>query len=615
MSTLKTKIVLTVKTSMVFRALSVLSKKEQKKIFLVIILQIFLGLLDLAGIIVMGLLGSLAISGVGSGKPGDRVGAFLALINLTDKPLQIQVMYLGLIGAGLLTFKTLFSLYFTRKTLYFLSRRSAHLTSILISKLLAQPLLRIQARSLQETIYVLTAGVQVVTTGILGALIYLISDVSLLIILTAGLFVVDTLIAVSTLIIFGFMGFTLYYLMHVKIRDLGTLQAKLSIEGTEKISEVINSYRELVVRNRRHFYAREIGKSRMSLANTLAENTFLQNISKYVMEITVVVGSLVIGAIQFSIATATHAVAVLAIFLVAATRIAPAVLRIQQSFLGIKGSIGASSPTLALIEELGTEEPIANASDEVEFNYPDFKASIDISNVSLTYPGKRYAAVSNASLKISEGSIVAIVGPSGAGKTTLVDLLLGVLLPDEGAVTISGLSPSNAISKWSGAISYVPQDVGIINGTIRNNVGMGYSEKVTTDTLVESALTIAQLYNFVAELPNGLDTQVGDRGTKISGGQRQRLGIARAMFTKPTLLILDEATSSLDGETEANISEAIQAMRGSITVVMIAHRLSTVRKADKVIYMDKGKIISVGTFDEVRIQVPDFDRQAKLMGL
>ncbi len=574
-----------------------------------------MGLLDLVGVVVIGLLGSLAISGVGSRQPGDRVGAFLKLVQLADKPIQVQVAYLGIIAASLLTFKTLLSLYFTRKTLYFLSRRGAKLSSILISKLLSQSLLRVQARSLQQTIYSVTQGVTSITVGVLGVLVYLIADISLLIILTAGLFIVDTLIAISTLIIFSVIGFLLYRVMHVKVKRLGIQQAELGIEGNERISEVINSYRELVVRNRRHFYSREIGKLRLILADSSAELSFLQNISKYVMELTVVLGSLVISAIQFSTQTATHAVAVLAIFLAASTRIAPAVLRVQQGTLSIKASIGTAGPTLELIEELGKEEPLESVLDDVDLIHDGFKADVLIKNVSLTYPGKNSPAVSGVNLKVREGSIVAIVGPSGAGKTTLVDLLLGVLNPDSGTIEISDNSPINAIVKWPGAISYVPQDVMISNGTVRNNVGLGYPHANATDELAWMALDVAQLSDFVKELPKGLDTAVGDRGTRISGGQRQRLGIARAMFTKPTLLVLDEATSSLDGETEANISDAIQAMRGSVTVIMIAHRLSTIRKADLVVYMDKGKVITTGSFEEVRSTVPNFNRQAKLMGL
>ena len=180
---------------------------------------------------------------------------------------------------------------------------------------------------------------------------------------------------------------------------------------------------------------------------------------------------------------------------------------------------------------------------------------------------------------------------------------------------ISGLPPLLAFAKWPGAVAYVPQDVLIAVGTIRENVALGYPPEAATDELVMNALKVAHLDKFVAGLPESLDTQVGERGTKISGGQRQRLGIARAMFTRPSLLVLDEATSSLDAETEASISEAINELRGSTTVIMIAHRLSAIRNVDIIVYMSEGKIIGVGTFDEVRKVVPDFDRQAQLMGL
>ena len=177
------------------------------------------------------------------------------------------------------------------------------------------------------------------------------------------------------------------------------------------------------------------------------------------------------------------------------------------------------------------------------------------------------------------------------------------------------MPPLLAVAKWPGAVSYVPQDVVIAAGTIRENVALGYPPEAATDELIMSALKVAHLDKFVADLPDGVDTQVGERGAKISGGQRQRLGIARAMFTRPHLLVLDEATSSLDAETEASISEAIHDLRGSTTVVMIAHRLSTVRNADIVVYLSEGRVMAKGTFDEVRKSVPDFDRQAMLMGL
>jgi len=597
------------------RSISILSKEDKKKITLVIVLQIFLGVLDLLGVLAIGVLGALSVAGLGQQKSGNRVNAVLQFLNIGQLSFQEQTVVIGLIAMFLLVGRTFVSIFFTRRVLFFLSRRGAKLSASIISRLLAQPLLSVQARTTQETLYAVTNGVGVITLGILANSIVLLSDALLLLVLAFGLFVVDPFTAFGVFFIFTLIGLILYRFMHVKAKSLGVESTLLSIQSNEKIIEVFSSYRESVVRNRRDYYAREIGKVRFALANASAEMSFMPYVSKYVIETSVVIGALLIGAAQFILQDAKHAVATLAIFLAAGSRIAPAVMRIQQGSIQIRGSLGAATPTLDLIHSLGDAPMIENVDDTLDIIHSGFNSEIQISGVSLTYPGKYIPAISNINLTIASGSSVAFVGPSGAGKTTIIDVLLGVLDPDRGSVLISGLAPDLAVARWPGAISYVPQDVVITAGTIRENVALGYPLEVATDELVMSALRVANLDEFVATLPQGIDTQVGERGAKISGGQRQRLGIARAMFTRPHLLVLDEATSALDGEAEVNISDAIHALRGSTTVVMIAHRLSTVRDADIVVYLSEGVIRGSGTFDEVRRAVPDFDRQARLMGL
>jgi ABC-type multidrug transport system fused ATPase/permease subunit len=597
------------------RSFYVLAKRDRQKLFAVVVFQVFLGLLDLAGVAIFGVLGALAVTGVGSRTPGNRVNAFLDTLGLSGFSLQWQATILAILATFLLIGKTLFSVLFIRRTMFFLSRRGALISSLLVSRLLAQPLQVIQQRTMQQNLFAVTGGVGTITLGVLGTAVSLVSDISLLLIMVIGLFIVDATIAVSTLIVFGGIGYLLYRLMNVRARVLGLRQSELNIESNERILEVLGSYRESVVRNRRNYYAMKIGQQRLELANNSAEMAFMPNISKYVIEITVVLGSLCISAMQFALQDAAHAVAVLSVFLAASTRIAPAVLRVQQGALQIRGSLGSANPTLELIEQIGIQDYLELDQDTLDFQHEGFAGDIEISNVQLTYPGKEQPAISEINLKIANGESVALVGPSGAGKTTLVDVLLGVLTPDFGTIKISGIAPLEAFAKWQGAVSYVPQDVIISNGTVRENVSLGFPIQLAEDEIVWRALELAQLADFVRELPMGLDTRVGDRGTKISGGQRQRLGIARAMFTKPMLLVLDEATSSLDGETESNISDSIRNLHGKVTVVMIAHRLSTVMHADRVVYMNNGKIQAQGTFKEVRQSVPDFDRQAALMGL
>jgi ABC-type multidrug transport system fused ATPase/permease subunit len=223
--------------------------------------------------------------------------------------------------------------------------------------------------------------------------------------------------------------------------------------------------------------------------------------------------------------------------------------------------------------------------------------------------------LSNVKFSVSPGELVSIVGPSGSGKSTLADLILGIIEPQLGQVQISGLRAEKAIRKWPGAIGYVPQDVSIMSGTIRDNIVMGLSEVEISEKMINDCLGIAQLEEFVSSLPQGINTAVGEQGAKLSGGQKQRLGIARALVTNPQLIIFDEATSALDGVTEAAISKAIQALKGKISIILIAHRLSTVRNSDQIIYISNGEMICKGSFDFVRNEIPDFDTQASLMGL
>jgi len=602
-------------TSVIGRTFNILPTGDRKKVVFVTIIQLLLGLLDLLGVMAIGLLGALSVTGLKSQEPGNRVSSVLDFLKLSDFSFQSQAAFIGSMAVFLLIGRTILSIIFTRRILFFMSRRGASLSADLIARLLSQSLLKIQSRSTQEIIYAISAGVEMLVMQILATTVVMIADLSLLIIMAVGLLLVDPITAIGTLLIFSVIGFFLYKFMHVRAKDLGRMSSVYAIESSEKIMEVLSSYRETVVRNRRDFYAREIGSLRLRSANVTAETNFLPFVSKYVIESAVILGALVIGMVQLILQDSAHAIATLGIFLAAGTRIAPAVLRVQQGLTIIRTGFGQAEPTLQLISSM--QETVVQTSSSAVFdsNHVGFTSNVSLSNVSLTYPNKKIKAVEKLSIKISEGSLTAFVGPSGAGKTTVIDILLGILKPDEGRVLISGMDPLEAFAKWPGAVSYVPQDVAITSGTIRQNVSLGFPISEASDELVYEALAVANLDNFVQGLPDKLETHVGERGSKLSGGQRQRLGIARAMFTKPKLLVLDEATSSLDVDTEENISKSINALKGRTTVVLIAHRLSTVRKADLVVYLESGKIISTGNFDEVRKSISNFDNQAKLFGL
>lgn len=594
------------------RAIRIFSKQDRRRILLITCFQVMFGILDLIGVLTVGLLGTLAISGIQSKTPGGKIQTFLDFLNLNQASFQIQVAILGVVSASVFIIRTILSVVFTRRILFFLSRKSATISANLVQNFFAQNLLQVQSKPSQQVLYAIVSGVNTIALGIIGTLVTLISDLSLFALMSITLFAVDPWIALGTLLVFGTVAYVLYKLMNKRALEIGISSAQLSIRSNEMILEVLNSFREVVVKNQRAFYVSEIQKSRLKMANDSAEISFMPYIGKYIIESIVIFGTLVVAAFQFITQDATRAIGVLAIFLAAGSRIAPAVLRIQQASIQIKSSLGAAYPTLELIESFNQKSQRFEPEVICNFNYPNFSSKITLQNLDFTYPENRAKTISGISLDIEAGSSVAIVGPSGAGKTTLVDLMLGLIEPDAGTIQISGVAPREAINTWPGAISYVPQNITIINGTVSENIALGFPQKSIRIEEIRNALKVAQLWDFVESLPNGINSVVGERGSRLSGGQRQRLGIARALYTNPQLLVFDEATSSLDGSTELEFSKAIAELKGKKTVILIAHRLTTVRAADQVVYLEKGRIIASGNFELIRKQVPDFDIQSKL---
>ena len=592
--------------------LSFYSKKDKKKLFVVALSQVFLAILDLIGVALLGVIGALSVYGIQSKSPGSRINQVLELINLDQLGFQRQVALLGGITALVLIFKTVISIYLGRKTLLFVSNRGAIISSNIIKDLFSKSIIDINKYTNQSIIYSATTGVENLTTRVVGSSLMIFSDAVLLFVLFIGLLFVNTSISISIFAIFSLVGLGLNKYMKVSSYKLGTAEANLGVQSNEKILEGLNSYREITVKNRRFFYVSLISDHRMSLANVIAKRNFMPNLSKYVFEVALIVGSFIIAGIQFALYNSSQAIASLAIFLAASTRIAPAILRIQQGYIYLKIGLGTVEQTISMINFAKTGRHDTLSISETDFTYENFNPEVIIKNLNFTYTENPNFAISNLNLKVNSGMQLAITGPSGAGKSTLVDLILGVYPNNSDAIKISGLTPLSTFNKWPGAVAYVPQNIVIMNGTVRENVSQGYSKEIATDHRIWKALEIAHLDLFVKTLPNGLDTQVGERGSLLSGGQRQRLGIARALFTSPKLLILDEATSALDGETEAAISQTIRDLKGKCTVILIAHRMSTVINADKVIFMENGQISAEGTFDEVRKISPKFEHQVKL---
>jgi ABC-type multidrug transport system fused ATPase/permease subunit len=399
------------------------------------------------------------------------------------------------------------------------------------------------------------------------------------------------------------------------------------IQSIEAVQEALRTYREVTVSNRRPLYARRFQDLRWQAASVQSDLSFMGMLPKYIFEAGLVVGGGLLAVSQLILKDATGAVATIAIFLVAGARVVPSILRLQGALLTVKSASGAAKPTLDLDaelresienpEETSLEVPLDNEAlrEMLNQNHDGFDPVVRISGVSVTFPGSGKPALVDVSLNTTAGKSLALVGPTGAGKSTLADVILGVLVPDVGSVSVSGMTPSEAVSRWPGAIGYVPQEVAMANGSIRQNVALGLPEGAIDDDRVWEALDRAHLSEYLRSSREGLETRIGEHGIKLSGGQRQRLGMARALYTRPKLLVMDEATSALDAETEQAIVDTLMGLEGSVTTITIAHRLATIRHCDEVLYLDSGFVRARGKFEEVRSQVPNFDRQAELMGL
>ena len=595
-----------------FRVFTILANQDRKKILIFVCVSFMLSILDVIAIGLVGIVIKLLTSNGSMVNQENFVSQILSTLGISHKPINEQVILIGIVTSLLLIIKMFAALALLRRVNRFMSRISAEVSGDLVLKLLSTSLLQLQSRSMQESLWILTQGVTMIFIDVMAVLIAMLGDFMLITIMILLLYIVSPLMALVAFFIFGSLGIILYLILKRRALLNGRILADQQVKSNQEVYEVLESFRETYVRNRRYFYATQIKKSRMELANSLALKSYLPNVGKYAFETGVTLGVLIFAGIQFAVSDTGPAIVTLGLFLGASSRIAPSIIRLQQNALTIRGATGTSVKVLTLVDELRFINPIEPVADSIEIEHKGFEAKISLRDVSFRYPGSDRLALNTISLELEPNKLYAIVGPSGAGKSTLIDLILGILTPDGGEVEISSVSPKIAIQTWPGAIAYLPQNVTLISGSISENISVGYISDESHVDLVNSAIEISQLSDFVKGLPLGAGTNVGDRGTKLSGGQRQRLGIARALFTSPKLLFLDEATSALDGQTEELVSNAILDLKG-LTVITIAHRLSTIRRADSVIYLNNGSVEAVGSFQEVRNSVKEFDHQIYLM--
>lgn len=588
------------------KCLRLLSKKDRKKLTIVSLIEVLLSILDLIGVALIGLLGAITLNGIKSQKPQGVTYSVIRYLRIEGLTFQNQVAFLAIIVTGVFMGRTVFSMFTTNRTLRYLSMRSAVISEKMLFKIFSQKITSLQKYSSQHTLNAVTTGVQQLTVGVIGSLVSLVSDISLMFVLGIGLIFVQPVSSFLGILFFSIVGLCLYRFMNKKARELGKLQTTFGIKSSELILEAIATYRESTVRNRRNYYAREISNLRYQLSGFIYQASFMPFVSKYVVETALVLGALIISAAQFMLFDAQHAITSLSVFLAAGSRIAPAFLRIQQGLIAIKGSLGAAGNTFEILDEIEEKDSLELEYSSYTNIHTGFVPKIELKKLNFSYLPDEKKFIDIDDLIIHEGSSVAITGDSGAGKSTFVDLILGILKPISGEIKISNMNPECAVKNYPGAIAYVPQNIFIANDTIKANVCLSYPTSEINEELVWKALERAGIADFVRKLPEKLSYQVGENGNRLSGGQRQRIGIARALITSPRILVLDEATSSLDMKTERQVAESINSLKGEVTLIQIAHRLTTVKLSEKILHFQNGQIVFSGTYQEAIKKIPNF---------
>jgi ABC-type multidrug transport system fused ATPase/permease subunit len=590
--------------------LTFVSRDHKKTLLKFALVQALTGMLDLIGIALIGVIGSIALRGVTlSRELNPMTLQVLRIFGLENYGLTFQVSILAVVAGICLIARSISAFIISSRIFHFLGREGAELSTILLKKILKKDLVGIDAIARQESLFIVTNGSNKAALDVAGSLILVFADAVSLSLLVTALIIVDAATAMISILLFGILGYLLFNYLKNKAASLGATNAKLFVETNNSFITTLDNIRFLKTADLIESRIKEFAQLREQQLKALAELSVMPYISKYVFEIALVSGALIISAIQFVMHDAIHAITTLTIFLAAGGRLAPSALRVQQSSLMIRANLAYIYPVLALYKEKEAQSFKA-VPEEIART---FEGTVELSEVDFSYPNAERKTLDCVNLRIPNRSFVAIVGPSGSGKSTLMDVLLGLNKPQKGTITISSKNPVIAFGLWPGKVSYVPQTTVLMDGTIGENITFG-REAVSEDKLWK-AIELANLEDLVTTSKFGIHANVGELGSRLSAGQRQRIGIARALYSEPELIVMDEPTSALDAITEQVLANSLKQLRDKMTLVVVAHRLSTITTADKVIYLSDGKILAEGTMSEVRSQIPEFDTQSQLLGI
>lgn len=588
----------------------IFDRRTKQKLVLASVMSIAIALLDTVAIALV-----LPLVNLATGATSDAGAAGLVSGLLGDPEPKTLTLILTVVVVGLFILKDVGAMAYTWWMAGFKAINRVDLSARLLRHFLTSPFTVVARRSSSEMIRTMNDAVtQVFGTTVYG-LMGMVSNVISITAILVALLVSAPVPTVAVAVYFGVAA--VLYLRVVKPRATaaGVVASEASRDAWRTALAALGGIKELNLRGTQEHFVRSYRSAAMRGARAGRTAEFITGMPRYLLEILfiVAVGVILVVGISTSgpAAAAGQSIGILAMFVAAGFRVLPSVTGLLGNISGLRfGARYLDIVHTEVLEARRIEQRHEETGPPIRF-----AEALRVENVSFRYPDGSADVLSGVTLTVPHGSSVALVGGSGAGKTTLVDIMLGLHDPADGRVTVDGTDIAGRKRRWQGGIGYVPQDVYLLDATLAENIAFDQDRSAIDRELLDRAVEQAQLNELVTELPEGVDTPIGEKGSRLSGGQRQRVGIARALYRRPHLLVLDEATSALDNETEHRIGETITALHGSITVVIVAHRLSTVRHSDQIVYMKDGRVECTGSFEEVRLANAEFARLVELGSL
>ncbi|WP_162937278.1 ABC transporter ATP-binding protein [Indioceanicola profundi] len=553
------------------------------------------------------------------------VPAFVSAVVYPDKLAQFPALYNMLQNLGLTTTEKLvvwgalaLVIVFAVKNAYlilnywvqmkYVSNRRVDFARRLTQAYMQAPFTFHIRRNTSELLRNIDREATVIAYQVIGAILELMTHTLILVAVLAFLFIAEPWITFWWMVIFGAIGGLGVSAVSAKLKRYGLEEQEERKNFVQALYQGFGSIKEARVLNREHFFARKVGETVEAIARVVRFKNFTQKAVGPVTEFAAIAGLLVIAAALVLLQRPTESVLVtLSLFVVGLVRLRQTIGSAMTHLTALRYSAVSVDPVyddLKLLEGKGLPWRNLPASQLPPPRRLD--QSIELENIWYRHENAPDYALRGISLTIPAGSAVGFVGSTGAGKSTLVDMILGLLTPEKGRVLVDGTDIRQNINSWQRSIGYVPQSIYLLDDTIRRNIALGIDDKDVDEEALRVAIRLAQLEAFVEKQPNGLDEQIGEGGVRLSGGERQRIGIARALYHDPEVLILDEATSALDNATERAIIAAVEALKGRRTVIMIAHRLTTVRNCDTLYFLKAGQIDAAGNYDELENRHADF---------